>query len=188
MRATFNALRRRNVFRVAVVSWLLAQIAVTLETSLNLPGWFDGVIVSTLIIGLPLAMLFAWAFEITPEGIGEDDGVNLNGRLQAFFKDKIISEQQSYSNLYGGAIFQIAKGNPEDAIPWLKQRVELGYADFDINHKVFDVLSGVPEFETIKALNNANSNRERERIEAQLATPLPHWVLPNDSAVAKTDR
>jgi len=73
MLPVFNELRRRNVFRVAgvyaVVGWLLAQIAVTLETSLNLPGWFDSVIVSALIIGLPIAILFAWAFEITPDGV-----------------------------------------------------------------------------------------------------------------------
>lgn len=65
-------LRRRNVFRVGavygVVGWLLAQAAVVLETALSLPSWFDGVIVSALLLGFPIALLLAWAFELTPDG------------------------------------------------------------------------------------------------------------------------
>ncbi len=66
-------LRRRNVFRVAgvyaVVGWLLAQAASLLETSLALPSWFDGVMVSALLLGFPVALILAWAFELTPEGV-----------------------------------------------------------------------------------------------------------------------
>jgi TolB-like protein/Tfp pilus assembly protein PilF len=66
-------LGRRNVFRVAgvyaVVGWLLAQVATLLETSLELPTWFDAVILSALLIGFPVALILAWAFELTPEGV-----------------------------------------------------------------------------------------------------------------------
>jgi len=66
-------LRRRNVIRVAgvyaVVGWIVAQVATVLETSLGLPSWFDGVIVAALLLGLPLALILAWAFELTPEGM-----------------------------------------------------------------------------------------------------------------------
>jgi hypothetical protein len=66
-------LRRRNVIRVAgvyaVVGWLVAQVATVLETSLGLPSWFDGVIVAALLLGLPVALILAWAFELTPEGM-----------------------------------------------------------------------------------------------------------------------
>jgi TolB-like protein len=69
----FAELGRRNVFRVAgvyaVVGWLLAQVAATLEASLELPSWFDGVIVSALLLGFPVALILAWAFELTPEGV-----------------------------------------------------------------------------------------------------------------------
>ena len=65
-------LRRRNVFRVAaiygVVGWLLAQVAVILESTLTLPDWFDTFVVVTLLIGFPVAILLAWAFELTPDG------------------------------------------------------------------------------------------------------------------------
>jgi TolB-like protein len=66
-------LRRRNVFRVAgvyaVIGWLLAQVATLFETSLGLPLWFDAVIVSALLLGFPVALILAWAFELTPEGM-----------------------------------------------------------------------------------------------------------------------
>ena len=66
-------LRRRNVIRVAgvyaVIGWLVAQVATLLETSLGLPSWFDGVIVAALLLGLPIALILAWAFELTPEGM-----------------------------------------------------------------------------------------------------------------------
>ena len=73
MVSLFNELKRRNVFKVAgfyaVVAWLLMQLASTLEDSLNLPVWFDGVITASLFIGFPIALLLAWAFEMTPEGV-----------------------------------------------------------------------------------------------------------------------
>ena len=69
----FSELKRRNVFRVAgmyaVVGWILAQIATTLEESLDLPAWFDASIVALLLLGLPITLIFAWAFELTPDGV-----------------------------------------------------------------------------------------------------------------------
>ena len=69
----FEELKRRNVFRVAgvyaVVGWLLTQVSSALENALSLPGWFDAVIVSALLIGFPIALILAWAFELTPEGV-----------------------------------------------------------------------------------------------------------------------
>jgi TolB-like protein/Tfp pilus assembly protein PilF len=79
MAKLFGELKRRNVFRVAgvyaVVGWVLAQIATTLEESLGLPGWFDSVIVAVLLLGLPIALVLAWAFELTPEGVVRTESV-----------------------------------------------------------------------------------------------------------------
>ena len=75
----FNELKRRNVFRIAgiyaVVGWILMQVAGTLEESLNLPVWFDSVITAGLLIGFPVALLLAWAFEMTPEGVKPTESV-----------------------------------------------------------------------------------------------------------------
>lgn len=75
----FKELRRRNVVRVAgmylVAGWVLVQIASTLEDAMNLPDWFDGIVVALLIIGLPIALILAWAFELTPEGVVRTENV-----------------------------------------------------------------------------------------------------------------
>ena len=75
----FGELKRRNVTRVAgvyiVVGWILVQVATALEESIGLPAWFDGLIVALLLIGLPVALIFAWAFELTPEGVVRTEAV-----------------------------------------------------------------------------------------------------------------
>jgi TolB-like protein/tetratricopeptide (TPR) repeat protein len=72
-------LKRRNVFRVAgvyaVVGWLLVQVAASLEEAVGLPAWFDGLVVSLLLVFFPIALIFAWAFELTPEGIKRTSAV-----------------------------------------------------------------------------------------------------------------
>lgn len=73
MEKLFRELRRRSVFRVAgvyaVIGWLLVQVAVALETALEMPAWFDAVVTSLLLIGFPIALILAWAFELTPAGM-----------------------------------------------------------------------------------------------------------------------
>jgi hypothetical protein len=65
MISIFEELRRRNVVRVgiayAVVSWLLIQLAGTLEPALLLPDWVDRVVTVFLLMGFPVVLLFAWA-------------------------------------------------------------------------------------------------------------------------------
>ena len=66
-------LKRRNVIRVAaiyvVVSWLLMQIGDVMFPALLLPEWTTTMLVAFLLLGFPIAMIFAWAYEITPEGV-----------------------------------------------------------------------------------------------------------------------
>jgi len=69
----FQELRRRKVTRVAAVyvvtAWLLLQIVDVVGDPLRLPEWFATVVVVTLGIGFPLALVLAWAFEVTPDGV-----------------------------------------------------------------------------------------------------------------------
>jgi len=66
-------LKRRNVFRVGgaylVLAWLLLQIGETLAPALHLPEWVNSALAFFLILGFPLALFFAWAFELTPDGL-----------------------------------------------------------------------------------------------------------------------
>lgn len=66
-------LRRRNVFRVAatyaIVMWLIIQVVSAVSAPLNLPNWFETVVIVLLAIGFPVALVLAWAFEMTPDGL-----------------------------------------------------------------------------------------------------------------------
>ena len=76
----FQELKRRNVFRVGiayvVTSWLLLQVADVVLNNFELPGWVFRTTLLVLAIGLPVALLLAWAFELTPEGIRKEKEVD----------------------------------------------------------------------------------------------------------------
>src|SRR5213595_3085459 len=69
----FGELKRRNVYKVAVayavVAWLIAQIATQIFPFLEIPNWVVRLVIALVVIGFPIALVIAWAFEATPEGI-----------------------------------------------------------------------------------------------------------------------
>jgi TolB-like protein len=75
----FRELKRRNVYKVAiayaVVAWLLIQIASILFPTFEAPVWVMKVFVAIVVLGFPIALIFAWAFELTPEGIKRSEDV-----------------------------------------------------------------------------------------------------------------
>ena len=76
----FTELKRRNVFRVAAayaaIGWLLAEIGGLLFATFEAPGWVMKVYTTLIILGFPLALFLAWAFELTPEGIKREHEVD----------------------------------------------------------------------------------------------------------------
>src|SRR5437016_8601120 len=69
----FAELKRRNVYKVAVayavVAWLLVQVATQVFPFLEIPNWVVRLVIALVVIGFPIALVIAWAFEATPEGI-----------------------------------------------------------------------------------------------------------------------
>jgi TolB-like protein/Tfp pilus assembly protein PilF len=69
----FQELQRRNVIRVAVayivVGWLVAQVADLAADAFDAPSWVMRMLIVVLLLGLPVALFLAWAFELTPEGV-----------------------------------------------------------------------------------------------------------------------
>ena len=69
----FTELKRRNVYKVAaayaVVAWLLIQVATQVFPFFEIPNWAVRLVVLLIIIGFPIALVIAWAFELTPEGL-----------------------------------------------------------------------------------------------------------------------
>ena len=81
----FAELKRRNVFRVGlayvVLSWLLLQVGDTLAPALHLPEWINSALAFFLILGFPLAIFFAWAFELTPDGLKLEKNVDRDASI-----------------------------------------------------------------------------------------------------------
>ena len=77
-------IKRRRVFQVAavylVVSWLIMQVVDVVNEPLNLPDWFDSAVIVALAIGLPIALILAWAFDLTPDGVVKDQGTNVTAQ------------------------------------------------------------------------------------------------------------
>ncbi len=75
-------LKRRNVYKVAVAyivaGWALSQGIAQVLPVFDVPNWVIRLIVALIIIGFPIALIFAWAFEITPEGVKRAEDVDVN--------------------------------------------------------------------------------------------------------------
>src|SRR6059036_1305612 len=73
VRKFFAELKRRNVYKVAIayaiVAWLLMQIATQVFPFLEIPNWAIRLVIMLIVIGFPIALVIAWAFELTPEGL-----------------------------------------------------------------------------------------------------------------------
>jgi TolB-like protein/cytochrome c-type biogenesis protein CcmH/NrfG len=80
----FAELKRRNVYKVAVayaiVAWLLMQIATQVFPFLEIPNWAIRLVIMLIVIGFPIALVIAWAFEATPEGIKRTEAADATGQ------------------------------------------------------------------------------------------------------------
>jgi TolB-like protein len=93
----FSELKRRNVYKVAVayavVAWLLIQIATQVFPFFEIPNWAVRVVVLAMIAGFPVALIIAWAFELTPGGIKrtEDaDATNKQSRSRTWIYVSVV--------------------------------------------------------------------------------------------------
>jgi TolB-like protein/Tfp pilus assembly protein PilF len=91
----FAELKRRNVYKVAVAyavaSWLLIQVATQVFPFFEIPNWAVRLVVLILIAGFPVALVFSWAFEITPEGIKRESEVGSDQSVTHHTGRKIVA-------------------------------------------------------------------------------------------------
>ena len=82
MRGIIQELRHRNVFRVGIAyviaGWLLAQVVDLAADAFKAPDWIMQMLIIVLLIGLPIALFLAWAYELTPEGVKKAEDVPLD--------------------------------------------------------------------------------------------------------------
>jgi TolB-like protein/Tfp pilus assembly protein PilF len=90
----FAELKRRNVYKVAVayaiIGWLLIQIATATFPVLEIPAWGAKLVIAVVVLGFPIALILAWAFELTPEGIKRTEEVALNKSIRHRTGRKLI--------------------------------------------------------------------------------------------------
>jgi serine/threonine-protein kinase len=79
----FGELKRRNVYKVAVayaiVGWLVIQVATQVFPFLEIPNWIVRLVIVLIAIGFPIALVIAWAFEMTPEGVKRTEAADAAG-------------------------------------------------------------------------------------------------------------
>lgn len=77
----FIELKRRNVYKVAiayaVVGWLLVQVATQVFPFFDIPNWVVRLVVLVIVLGFPIALVLAWAYEVTPDGLQRAEGVSV---------------------------------------------------------------------------------------------------------------
>jgi adenylate cyclase len=102
----FSELRRRNVYKVAVayavVAWLIIQAASILLPTFEAPAWVMKVIVLLLVLGFPAALVFSWAFEITPEGIVRETKVETSKSIAHHTGRKLVAVTIVVALIAGG--------------------------------------------------------------------------------------
>src|SRR3954468_11933580 len=80
----FGELKRRNVYKVgvayAVIAWLLMQVASQIFPFFEVPNWVVRLVILLLVVGFPIALMIAWAFEVTSEGIKSTEAADAAGQ------------------------------------------------------------------------------------------------------------
>src|SRR5437762_6915629 len=91
----FAELKRRNVYKVAVaylvVAWLLIQAASIFLPAFDAPPWVMKIFIIVIIFGFPMALIFSWAFEITPEGIKLESEIEPSKSIKQRTGRKIVA-------------------------------------------------------------------------------------------------
>src|SRR6185503_3293595 len=91
----FSELKRRNVYKVAVayavVAWLLVQAASILFPTYEAPAWVMKAFVAVVALGFPVALLIAWAFEMTPEGMKRTEDVSPDEKIPQWSRRKFAA-------------------------------------------------------------------------------------------------
>ena len=136
MSRLLEELKRRKVVRVAgvyaVVAWLLIQVANNIVPALQLPAWTNTLLVVMLLFGFPVALVLAWAYEVTPDGVRSDAGVlpqqliNQSAAVQPInyiilgivllvagfqIADRFLGADQSVPDSAGNAVITAASGS-----------------------------------------------------------------------------
>src|SRR6188472_3179531 len=115
-------LKRRHVYRVAiaygVVAWLLIQVATQVFPFFEIPNWVVRLVVLLTVLGFPVALVIAWAFEMTPEGLKRNADIAPNEYIPRWSTRRFAALIVSIAILAAGVpLFQLSRSKPT-WLPW----------------------------------------------------------------------
>jgi fucose permease len=114
LKKIISELKRRNVFKVAtaygITGWLIIKIITSISGPLSLPNWFDTAIIILVLIGFPISLLFAWVFELTPEGLKKTKQVEKTASIAPVTGKKL-------NNLIIGSLKKLSKNSLSNLTP-----------------------------------------------------------------------
>ena len=173
MASLWAEIKRRNVVRVAVayavVAWILIEVSSTTFPMLKLPEWAATFVTVLLMIGFPVAVIFAWAFELTPEGLKKEKDVDrsesithLTGRKldfaiigvlavavvyfvseKLFWTDDVVTESQVETS--SAAIEEISRSIAVLPFVNMSGDADQEYFSDGITEEILNALAGIPE-------------------------------------------
>src|SRR6059058_3304392 len=116
----FAELKRRNVYKVAiayaVVSWLLIQAASIFLPAFDAPPWVMKIFIIVIIFGFPVALIFSWAFEITPEGIKLESEIAPNKSIARRTGRKIVAVTIALAVVAAGLfVYQLVRSKSDSS-------------------------------------------------------------------------
>src|SRR5205085_2968658 len=115
-------LKRRNVYKVAVayavVGWLVIQVTATIVPALHLPYGLTTAVVVLTLVGCPVALVIAWAFEMTPEGMKRTENVSPDEVIPQWSKKKFTALIIGIAVIAAGLLaFQLLRSSRSTSTP-----------------------------------------------------------------------
>jgi TolB-like protein/Tfp pilus assembly protein PilF len=121
LRNFFAELKRRNVYKVAVayavVGWLVMQVCSTVVPALHLPDSVTTAVVVLTLLGFPIALVIAWAFEMTPEGMKRTEDVSPDAPIPQWSRRKFAALIAVIALLAAGLFVYQLVGTARWAVP-----------------------------------------------------------------------
>jgi TolB-like protein/Flp pilus assembly protein TadD len=144
----FSELKRRNVYKVAVayavVGWLVIQVATSTFPVLEIPNWATRLVIAVVLLGFPIALVIAWAFEMTPEGMKRTQDVSPDEKIPQWSRRKFAAfilvvvicaaALLGYQVFRSGATRSVASNaaaNPEEATARVPQDKSIAVLPFE---------------------------------------------------------
>lgn len=202
----FKELKRRNVYKVAIAygitAWLLAQIAGLSSDTFNAPDWVMQMILIVLVIGFPIALIIAWAFELSPQGIIRTDSKASEENPYTPAQKRPLASNIVIAALIIVVIIQFFYNRSKNAseetnrltsleksiavLPLINlndQDENLGYFSDGVTQEIIDELSKIRKF-TVSAFSSIYGYKETDLSQKEIASQLGvNYIISGSSRV-----